>query len=151
MPVDARSVAPAPPSPPVVASEGDEPQRTAVQATASPAEAERLGNRIAELSARIQAATYELLVLIREFDAGGAWSGFASCAVWLSWRTGLAPGAAREHVRVAEALAPPARRAAAAGGTDSPGLERAGAGASGQAPAGSGDRHRRGHGAAVAG
>ena len=28
----------------------------------------RLGDRIAELSARIQAATYELLVLIREFD-----------------------------------------------------------------------------------
>ena len=37
-------------------------------------------------------------------DASGAWSGFASCAVWLSWRTGLAPGAAREHVRVAQAL-----------------------------------------------
>ena len=46
-----------------------------------------------------------MLVLIREFDAAGAWSGFASCAVWLSWRTGLEPGAAREHVRVAHALA----------------------------------------------
>ena len=63
-----------------------------------------LDNRIAELAARIQAATYELLVLIREFDACGAWSGFASCTIWLSWRTGLAPGAAREHVRVAQAL-----------------------------------------------
>ena len=114
MPVDARSVAPAPRTSPVLASEGRAPDTTtvqppvvqpaAVQAVASPAEAEKLGNRIAELAARIQAATYELLVLIREFDAGGAWSGFASCAVWLSWRTGLAPGAAREHVRVAEAL-----------------------------------------------
>ena len=66
---------------------------------------ETLGNRIAELAARIQAATWELLVLIRQFDAGGGWEGFASCAVWLSWRIGLAPGAAREHVRVARALA----------------------------------------------
>ena len=105
MPADACSVDPAPPPPPpVITSEGHGPERAAVQAAASPAEAERLGNRIAELAARIQAATYELLVLIREFDACGAWSGFASCAVWLSWRTGLAPGAAREHVRVAQAL-----------------------------------------------
>ena len=68
------------------------------------AELERLGDRIAELSSRIQAATYDLLVLIRDFDAQGGWSGFTSCANWLSWRTGLAPGAAREHVRVARAL-----------------------------------------------
>ena len=68
------------------------------------AELERLGDRIAELSSRIQAATYDLLVLIREFDAQSGWSGFTSCAHWLSWRTGLAPGAAREHVRVARAL-----------------------------------------------
>ena len=64
----------------------------------------RLGDRIAELSARIQAATYELLVLIREFDERGGWDGCVSCAQWLSWRAGLAPGAAREHVRVARAL-----------------------------------------------
>ena len=69
------------------------------------AELERLGDRIAELSSRIQAATYDLLVLIREFDAQSGWSGFTSCAHWLSWRIGLAPGAAREHVRVARALA----------------------------------------------
>ena len=66
---------------------------------------ERLGDRIAELSARIQAATWELLALIRDFDAQNGWSGCLSCAQWLSWRTGLAPGAAREHVRVARALA----------------------------------------------
>ena len=68
------------------------------------AKLERLGDRIAELSSRIQAATYDLLVLIREFDAGSGWSGWTSCAHWLSWRTGLAPGPAREHVRVARAL-----------------------------------------------
>ena len=68
------------------------------------AELERLGDRIAELSSRIQAATHDLLVLIREFDARAGWSGWTSCAHWLSWRTGLAPGPAREHVRVARAL-----------------------------------------------
>ena len=125
------------------------------------ADLDRLGDRIAELSARIQAATYQpvvkvsaafeqrcippdgvvrrlrmpnmrpphalsgerlaalgatrdsttgcyaLLVLIRRFDEQGGWraGGFSSCAHWLSWRTGLAPGAAREKVRVAHALA----------------------------------------------
>ena len=69
------------------------------------AEMEQLADRIAELSARIQAATYELLVLIHQFDQREGWSGFTSCAHWLSWRAGLAPGAAREHVRVARALA----------------------------------------------
>ena len=71
---------------------------------------DQLGERIAELSAHIQAATYRLLVLIREFDSRGGWNsglgehGFRSCAHWLSWRTGLALGAAREKVRVARAL-----------------------------------------------
>ncbi len=105
MPAAEPVVAPVPPAPLAGASEGHEPERAAVRSTTSPADAECLGNRIAELAFRIQAATYELLVLIREFDAAGAWSGFASCAVWLSWRTGLAPVAAREHVRVAHALA----------------------------------------------
>ena len=64
----------------------------------------RLGDRIAELPARIQAATHELLVLIREFDEREGWDGCVSCAQWLSWRAGLSPGPAREHVRVARAL-----------------------------------------------
>ena len=67
-------------------------------------EAERLGENIAELSSRIQAATYELLVMLRAFDEREGWSGFQSCAHWLNWRTGLALGAAREKVRVARAL-----------------------------------------------
>jgi 5-methylcytosine-specific restriction endonuclease McrA len=68
-------------------------------------ELDRLGDEIAELSAHLEAATARLLDLIREFDAGGGWSnGFRSCAAWLTWRVGLAPGAAREHVRVARAL-----------------------------------------------
>ena len=70
---------------------------------------ERLGENIAELAARIQAATYELLVLVREFDERAGWNngfnGFRSCAHWLNWRTGLDLGAAREKVSVARALA----------------------------------------------
>ena len=69
-------------------------------------EIEQLGDAIAELSARIQAATYELLVLIRQFEESGGWNnGFLSAAHWLNWRTGLNLGAAREKVRVARALA----------------------------------------------
>ena len=39
-----------------------------------------------------------------ESPAGGWNTGFRSCAEWLSWRTGLDVGAAREKVRVARAL-----------------------------------------------
>ncbi len=67
---------------------------------------EQLGDQIAELSAHLEAATARQLALIREFDARGGWNtGFLSCAAWLSWRIGLDPGAARERVRVARALA----------------------------------------------
>jgi hypothetical protein len=66
---------------------------------------EQLGEAIAELASRIHAATYELLVMLRQFDAGVGWNnGFLSCAHWLHWRTGIALGAAREKVRVAKAL-----------------------------------------------
>src|SRR5438477_3315556 len=66
---------------------------------------DQLGDEIAELSAHLHAATARLLDLIREFDARDGWNnGFSSCAAWLTWRVGLAPGAAREHVRVARAL-----------------------------------------------
>ena len=65
----------------------------------------RLGDQIAELAARIDAATYELLCRLREFDRGYGWEGWRSCAHWLNWRTGLDLGAAREKLRVAAALA----------------------------------------------
>jgi hypothetical protein len=77
-----------------------------IDATAEPvAEMDRLGNEIAVLSAHLDAATAQLLDLIREFDAREGWNtGFRSCAHWLSWRVGLDLGAARERVRVARAL-----------------------------------------------
>ena len=89
-------------SPPIGAPASIEEHRAAVVQRRD--EAERLGNDIAELAARIHAATYELLVMIRAFDQREGWSGFKSCAHWLNWRTGLALGAAREKVRVARAL-----------------------------------------------
>ncbi len=64
-----------------------------------------LGETIAALAARLHAATYELLMLLREFDERKGWNnGFLSCAHWLHWRTGIDLGAAREKVRVARAL-----------------------------------------------
>jgi len=69
-------------------------------------ELERLGESIASTSAAIDSLTRTMLVALREFDRREGWalSGALSCAQWLSWRTGLAPGAARERVRVARRL-----------------------------------------------
>jgi hypothetical protein len=65
-----------------------------------------LATQIAELSLRIDVAKHALLTHLRTFDAHDGWGGmgFVSTAAWLSWRIGIAPGAAREHVRVARAL-----------------------------------------------
>src|SRR5438309_10286412 len=71
------------------------------------ADLDRLGDEIAELSAHLDAATAQLLDLIREFDARAGWNtGFRSCAAWLSWRVGLDPGAARERGRGARRPVP---------------------------------------------
>lgn len=66
-----------------------------------------LEDEITELAAHLNAATYRLLTLIREFDERHGWSGagMKSCAHWLNWKCGIALGAAREKVRVAHALA----------------------------------------------
>jgi hypothetical protein len=73
--------------------------------SAAPATVEQLGETIADIAAGIHASTYQLLVLLHEFDERKGWThGFLSCAHWLSWRTGIDIGAAREKVRVARAL-----------------------------------------------
>lgn len=61
---------------------------------------------IVTLARRINANCYEMLVLIREFDDRRGWARWASvnCADWLHWRCDLSHSAAREHVRVAQAL-----------------------------------------------
>ena len=63
-----------------------------------------LGDQIAALCAHINAATYRLLTLLRVYDEEGRWQGCRSCAHWLSWRTGISLGPAREKVRVARTL-----------------------------------------------
>lgn len=67
---------------------------------------DELDRAIVALAARINAATYEMLVLVREFDERVGWLrwGFHSCAVWLHWRCDIGLSAAREKVRVAHAL-----------------------------------------------
>jgi hypothetical protein len=84
----------------------DHPSETQPEASAVD-DIEQLGERIAEIAAHLHAATYQLLTLLREFDEREGWAGggFLSCAHWLSWRTGIGGGAAREKVRVARALA----------------------------------------------
>jgi 5-methylcytosine-specific restriction endonuclease McrA len=67
---------------------------------------ERLEAQICELAGHLTAATARFLALVADFDARRgfeSWS-LASTAVWLAWKCQLAPGTAREHVRVARAL-----------------------------------------------
>jgi hypothetical protein len=66
-----------------------------------------LADRIAETAALLDVATHRLLTDLRRFDdhAGWARQGALSCAHWLSWRCGIALGAAREKLRVAHTLA----------------------------------------------
>ena len=55
---------------------------------------------------RINAETYELLVMIREFEQRGGYLkwGMDNMAAWLAWRCDLSMATAREKVRVAHAL-----------------------------------------------
>ena len=67
---------------------------------------DELDQSILNLCAGINAATYELLLLIHEFDARGGclkW-GLDCTAKWLAWRCDLSMATAREKVRVAQAL-----------------------------------------------
>ena len=66
----------------------------------------RLGERIAALAERINAAEARMMTLIADFDRRGGWKdgGYSSCAEWLAWRLGMKIGPARERVRAARAL-----------------------------------------------
>jgi len=67
---------------------------------------EELDRNILNLCSRINAATYELLVLVREFDERAGWLkwGLHNCAEWLAWRCDLSITTALEKVRAAHAL-----------------------------------------------
>ena len=84
-------------------STASSPQSSRMPRTA----AESLGARIQQQAAVIAEATCELLLLVADFDAhrGSTWfEGLKSTAHWLSWACSMAPGTAREHVRVARCL-----------------------------------------------
>jgi len=67
---------------------------------------EALEREITQLASDIHAATCRWLHLVAEFDRREGWApwGCRSCAHWVSWRCGVAPVSAREHVRVAHRL-----------------------------------------------
>jgi len=68
---------------------------------------ERLEERICQLAAHLAAGTCQFLQLVAAFDARRGWASWdlPSCAAWLAWKCQVAPGTAREHVRIARALA----------------------------------------------
>ena len=61
---------------------------------------------ICALARQMNAETYRMLMLVREFDDRCGWQkwSFRNCAEWLAWRVGLSLSAAREKVRTAQAL-----------------------------------------------
>ena len=65
-----------------------------------------LAREITSGAVRLAAATAAWLGLVAEFDRREGWNGVGilSCAHWLAWQCGMAPGTAREHVRVARTL-----------------------------------------------
>ena len=80
---------------------------------------ERLEARLCELAGHLTAATCQFLLLVADFDKRQGWADWEmpSCAAWLSWKCQIAPGTAREQVRVARSMAeyPLIRREFAAG------------------------------------
>jgi hypothetical protein len=65
-----------------------------------------LDQAICRVASRINAVSYQLLVLVREFDDRMGWAkwSYPNCAEWLSWRCQISLSAAREKVRTAQAL-----------------------------------------------
>src|SRR5262245_44444525 len=67
---------------------------------------ERLEAQLCELAGHLAAATARFLALVADFDARRGYESWSlpSAAAWLAWKCQIAPGTAREHVRVARAL-----------------------------------------------
>jgi hypothetical protein len=71
-----------------------------------PRSVDELDAAIGRLVRQMNADSYRMLVLVREFDDRFGWKkwSFKSCAEWVAWRCGICPSAAREKVRAAHAL-----------------------------------------------
>ena len=90
----------------IASADYDRATREAPSSSEDDDELYRLGERIAELAARINSAEARMMTLIADFDRRGGWKdgGYSSCAEWLAWRLGMKIGPARERVRAARAL-----------------------------------------------
>ncbi len=77
-----------------------------ISANNPPVSIDELDVAIVSCAAHINAATYELLLLVRQFDerAGFLRWGLGNCAEWLAWRCDLSLITAKEKVRVAHAI-----------------------------------------------
>ena len=75
-------------------------------ANTQPVSIDELEVAIVSCAAHINAATYELLMLVRQFDERGGYIrwGLGNCAEWLAWVCDLSLTTAKEKVRVAHAL-----------------------------------------------
>jgi hypothetical protein len=67
---------------------------------------DELDAAIGRLVRQMNADSYRMLVLVREFDDRFGWKKwtFRCCAEWLAWRSSISLSAAREKVRTAHAL-----------------------------------------------
>jgi hypothetical protein len=67
---------------------------------------DELDAAIGRLVRHMNADSYRMLVLVREFDDRFGWKkwSFKSCAEWLAWRASITLSTAREKVRTAHAL-----------------------------------------------
>ena len=67
---------------------------------------DELDEAIGQLNRSINASSYQLLLLIREFDERAGWMqwSFPDGVSWLKWRCDLGTGTAREKLRIAHAL-----------------------------------------------
>ncbi len=88
-----------------VSETGVEPTHTE-QPAVEALSAEDLADEIKSLAAHLDAAKARWLALVAEFTRRGLYAewGARTPAEWVSWQCGLAPGAAREQVRVATRL-----------------------------------------------
>jgi len=71
-----------------------------------PRSVDELDAAIGRLVRQMNADSYRMLMLVREFDDRFGWKkwSFKTCAEWLSWRAGISLSPAREKVRTAHAL-----------------------------------------------